>query len=136
MPLVLLLLHFLLCGDHMEFLNKLFNRAPAAPAAEPAPEGVTYELPINFPKKIAVPLSPRMAMLRPLKWVTYQGMVGIIAKVTEGGDVIVDLVNAEGVTVQSVTAPQGQDVQIAKWRDIPEPRRPADAAYAATLGYF
>jgi hypothetical protein len=69
------------------------------------------------------------------KWVVCQEKVGIIADTRGYPIVSVHYVDSEGCTILEVSVPI-DSVRIAKFLEIPEARRPTDAAYAAAyLGY-
>ena len=102
-----------------------FKRKPV-PAIAPAIEEVV--------KPVQQELEFRLPVIRPSKWVSIQGQVGIVSSLDNSGYVIVDLVDAEGATAKTVRVHGGM-VQLARLSQIPAPRRPADEAYAATLGY-
>ena len=76
---------------------------------------------------------PGMVMLRAKKWVTVKGRVGIVVSVDASGYVKIDLTNTAGETVEQIRVPVGE-VRLAKYAEIPEPRR-GDPVRAATLGY-
>jgi hypothetical protein len=75
--------------------------------------------------------------IAPGKWViTNQHRVGIIFSIQGFPLLNIHYTNEAGETIEDATI-DASDVQIAKYKDIPEARRPADYAYAATcLGYI
>lgn len=69
------------------------------------------------------------------KWVVHANKVGIIASTTGYPIVEVHYVDDTGATTLAVFVPM-DSVRIARLLEIPENRRPTDAAYAAAyLGY-
>jgi hypothetical protein len=76
---------------------------------------------------------PGMVFLRAKKWVTVKGRVGIVVSADTSGYVKVHLTNEKGETVEQIRIPVG-DVRLARYLEIPEPRR-GDKVKAATLGY-
>jgi hypothetical protein len=80
-------------------------------------------------------LPPAFVQLKPLKWVeTLDGKVGIVWKI--GLDLMaeVHIVNDIGETIATEQY-SCQLLKLARYAKIPECRRPASPAYAATLGY-
>lgn len=69
------------------------------------------------------------------KWVVCNKRVGIVAAVIGFPSIEVHLTNEAGETVEVVSSTVHL-VRLARYMEIPEARRPADAAYAAAfLGY-
>jgi hypothetical protein len=79
-------------------------------------------------------LVPGQVVLKKLKWVRLRDEIGIVTELDASGYVTVDIVDSNGFTVRRVREPQG-NAHLARYMEIPESRRPADPAYAATLGY-
>lgn len=69
------------------------------------------------------------------KWVVYENKVAIVAGIEASGIAELHFVNDVGVTVGSLPVPVGQ-FRLAKYLEIPAARRPADANWAASLGYI
>jgi hypothetical protein len=102
----------------------IFKKKPAAPAAVHAIKAIAPVIQGGGVVKLGVG-----------KWVVHQGKVGIIAD-TRGYPVVsVHYVDDTGLTILEVQA-NIDGVRLAKLQEIPEARRPTDAAYAAAyLGY-
>lgn len=90
-----------------------------APAPAPAP---TIILPATH------------ILLKPMKWVMFENRVAIVFALDSSGYATIHFVDATGATTSSARVPGGM-LQLARLAQIPEPRRPRDVAYAATLGY-
>lgn len=83
------------------------------------------------PQTIRVPV-----IIKPGKWVTVAGHIGIIASIPDAENVEVHFVDEKGETIGSLIRPLSS-IQIAKHLEIPECRRHPNAEYAAgVLGYF
>ena len=73
-------------------------------------------------------------LLKPMKWVMFENRVAIVFALDSSGYATIHFVDATGTTTSSARVPGGM-LQLARLAQIPEPRRPRDVAYAATLGY-
>ncbi len=103
-------------------MNWQFWRKPKIIKPEPEPE-----LPVAV-------VQQKLIVIRPTKWVAWADMVGIVVSMDGSGYVVVDQVAASGETVRQHRVHGGM-LRLARLQQIPESRRPANAAYAATLGY-
>jgi len=90
--------------------------------------------PVLTPQDVQLVRAPAAVIIRPRKWVTHGGRVGIIASIPNESAVEVHWVNSQGVTVEAERLHPG-NLKIARYEEIPECRRPADRAEAACLGY-
>lgn len=106
----------------------MWNPFKKVQAPLPLPEPVEEVSP-----KVAETLPP--VTLARMKWVMLDGQVGIITGLDSSGYASIALVNAEGITMTNVRAPNSS-LRVALFSEIPVSRRPADPVYAATLGYF
>lgn len=68
------------------------------------------------------------------KWVNFQDRIGIVTDVSNAAYIVIDFVDANGITVETGKAPPGL-VRLAKLMEIPALRRP-DSAVGQSLGYF
>jgi hypothetical protein len=108
-------------------LSYLFKRKPTSPTAQAVQKPV-FEL---GPQTVRVPV-----IIKPGKWVTVGGHIGIIASLPDAENVEVHFVDHNGETIGSLVRPLSS-IKIAKHIEIPECRRHPDAEYAAgVLGYF
>ena len=113
----------------MTFFSKWFT--PTAPEQTPVPE----------PTPVAILTSPQLIIpatnlfYRTGKWVMANNRIAVISKLLPNGNILVHYTDAQGCT-ESAAEVVCNDVRIARYEEIPAPRRPADYAYAAgILGY-
>lgn len=117
-------------------------KKPILPSGVPTPKAAEHVLTPRVTVSDIVPpapsflMQPRVVLLKKLKWVTNKGRVGIVADLDSSGYAEVHYTDAEGQTVE-VDRVNSTVLQIAKFAEIPEPRRAnLSQVYAATLGYF
>lgn len=110
----------------------LFDRFKKSPEPSPAQEHIIIPAQRTIPPELTY--SPQVEVTIG-KWVVWNHQVGIVASVIGFPVIEVHLVDADGATI-SATPAHVQDVRLARYLEIPEKRRPADYAYAASaLGY-
>lgn len=104
----------------MGWLDRFFGRRDDGRAAE-------------FRYVSTLPVRPDGSELRVGRWVVTDERVGIIAQFRAPNVAEVHLTNAAGETAEAVTRSTAS-LRVARFEDIPEPRRPARAE-AERLGY-
>lgn len=120
--------------------DKLFGKRPTAvviddPAVDIVPKAAVAQVQIsgNFP-------------IAPRKWVVWDNYVGICHRLFKEADpsdarnpavvkAEVHLTNQNGETTQVVVVDPAS-LRLARWAEIPAPRRPESAVRAAMRGYF
>lgn len=93
------------------------------------------------PMTLAPDLSPILQYIPPVilktkKWVVHNNRVGIVADLSEYGFAEVHYTDAEGQTVEVNKKARVGELRLAKWKEIPVPRRPISQQVAAGLGYY
>lgn len=118
--------------------DKLFGKKPAAaePAVDIVPKAAVAQVQISGD----FPIAPR-------KWVVWDNYVGIchrlfkeLADPSDARSPVVakaevHLTNQDGET-QQVVVVDPTSLRLARWAEIPAPRRPESAVRAAMRGYF
>lgn len=116
----------------MTWFDKLLGRTPVPEEDDDFLKESFSEKSINFnPGSLYVPPT----ILTKMKWVVYQGHVGIITDLSGAGFIWIDLVQEDGTTYSSVRAP-ANEVEIAKIVDIPWSRKKCSARALNDLGYY
>lgn len=114
----------------LDFLNR--RREIPSQITESAEGTKTFEM--AAPELVLAPVvSP--VLLKRLKWVVCSQGVGIVWDFDTSGYAVVHLTDAEGQTIAQVRV-RASELRLAKYLEIPKPRRPQSQVYAATLGYM
>lgn len=115
---------------------EFFSRGRKTIPKPPPPDTSAAIKPVPLlTEEVRVPglIVPGMVLLKPKKWVSIQGKIGIVTAIDSSGYVKVDLTDKDGFTVGTIRVAVGQ-VKLAKYLEIPESRR-GDQVLAATKGY-
>lgn len=75
-------------------------------------------------------------ILKTKKWVVHNNRVGIVADLSEYGFAEVHYTDPNGQTVEVNKKARVGELRVARWTEIPMPRRPLDQRVAAGLGYY
>jgi hypothetical protein len=131
MPLVQLHRLLWLCDKENKMLQAIKNFFGTADT----PAGNTYEMKVDAPV-IQVPtgFAPPV-MFVPGKWIVWKESIrGILVSIDTASGGKMDQVDDAGVTIGTVQITMA-DIRLARYTEIPAPRRPADPLWAATKGY-